>query len=168
MVLYAALFIGIIVSAVLTVRSRPLAAALWLAGLSGLTAILLYLYGAPELAVIELSVGAGLITVLLAFAISMAEDETMPISLVPRPFAWLLVLAAGGLLAWLILPQLPGVRAAAAADAPFFVQVWENRLLDLIVQIAIVISGVMGVLSLLGETRQPRTTTEASTTEVSR
>ncbi len=161
MVLYSALFIGVIVSAVFAVRSRPLAAALWLAALSGLTAILLYLFGAPELAVIELSVGAGLITVLLAFAISMAEDETMPASLVPRPFAWLLILVAAGLLAWLILPQLPGVRAVAAVEAPFFVQVWENRLLDLVVQIAVVISGVMGVLSLLGETRQAKPATEA-------
>ena len=160
--LYTALFVGMIVGAVLAVRSRPLAAALWLAALSGLTAILLYLFGAPELAVIELSVGAGLITVLLAFAISMAEDETMPVSLVPRPFAWLLVLVAGGLLSWLVLPQLPGVSAVVAAEAPFFVQVWENRLLDLIVQIAVVISGVMGVLSLLGETRQPKPATEAS------
>jgi uncharacterized MnhB-related membrane protein len=162
MALYVALFIGIVVSAVLTVRSRPLAAALWLAGLSGLTAIVLYLLGAPELAVIELSVGAGLITVLLAFAISMAEDETMPISLVPRPFACLLVLVAGGLLAWLALPELPGVQAVAAAEAPFFSQVWENRLLDLIVQVAVIISGVMGVLSLLGETRQPKPAAEAS------
>lgn len=162
MVLYAALFIGVIASAILAVRARPLAAALWLAALSGITAILLYLYGAPELAVIELSVGAGLITVLLAFAISMAEDETMPVPLVPRPFAWLLVLVAGGLLIWLVLPQLPGIGPVVTSEAPFFVQVWENRLLDLIVQIAIVISGVMGVLSLLGETRQAKPAAEAS------
>jgi len=150
--LHVALFIGVICCAIMAVRSRPLSAALWLAGLSALTAILLYLYGAPEVAVIELSVGAGLITVLLAFAISMAEDESMPASFVPRPVAWVLILAACGLLLWLILPELPAVRALAE-DAPFFVQVWENRLLDLLVQITIIISGVIGVLSLLGETR---------------
>ena len=69
------LIVGLILSAILTVRARPLTAALWLAVLSAITALLLYRLGAPEVAVIELSVGAGLITVLLAFAISMAEDE---------------------------------------------------------------------------------------------
>lgn len=148
------LIVGLILSAILTVRARPLTAALWLAVLSAITALLLYRLGAPEVAVIELSVGAGLITVLLAFAISMAEDESMPASIVPRPFAWILILAAGGLLLWLLLPQLPGVKAATAAEAPFITQMWENRLLDLLVQIAIIISGVIGVLSLLGESRQ--------------
>lgn len=154
MSLFVALFIGVVFCAILAVRSRPLMAALWLAVCSALTAILLYLYGALEVAVIELSVGAGLITVLLAFAISMAEDESMPSTLVPRPFAWLLIFIACGLLLWLILPQLPGVYAAAEAEAPFFIQVWETRLLDLLVQIAIIISGVIGALSLLGETRK--------------
>ena len=148
------LFIGLIFSAIMTIRSRPLTAALWLAALSAVTALLLYRFGAPEVAVIELSVGAGLITVLLAFAISMAEDESMPASIIPRPLAWLLIFVACGLLLWLILPQLPGMETLAAAEAPFIIQVWENRLLDLMVQIAIIISGVMGVLSLLGESRQ--------------
>lgn len=154
MALDVALFVGMVLCAILTIRSRPLTAALWLAALSAFTALLLYRLGAPEVAVIELSVGAGLITVLLAFAVSMAEDESMPASIVPRPFAWLLITVACGLLLWLILPQLPGVEALAAAEAPFFIQVWENRLLDLMVQIAVIISGVMGVLSLLGETRK--------------
>ena len=138
----------------MAVRARPLHAALWLAALSALIAIVLYRLGAPEVAVIELSVGAGLITVLFAFAISMAEDEAMPAPLVPRPFAWLLVAVAGGVLLWLLLPALPAARQIAS-DAPFIVQIWDNRALDLALQIVIVLTGVMGVLSLLGETRAP-------------
>jgi uncharacterized MnhB-related membrane protein len=152
MVLHFALLLGALVCAVFAIRSKPLTAALWLAGLSAIIAILLYLHGATEVAVIELSVGAGLITVLLAFAVSMAEDETMPASLIPHPLAWFLVILAGGLLLWLILPQVPFISERAAADAPFVVEVWENRLLDLIVQITIILAGVMGILSLLGET----------------
>ena len=152
MSLHVVLLMGGVLCALLSVRARPLTAALWLALLSALVAIVLYRLGAPEVAVIELSVGAGLITVLLAFAISMAEDETMPAPLVPRPFAWLLVLVAGGALLWLLLPALPAARQVTA-DAPFTVQVWQNRLLDLALQIVAVIAGVMGVLSLLGETR---------------
>ncbi len=166
MSLHVALFAGAVVCAILAVRSRPLIASLWLAALSAFTAVIMYLYGAVEVSVIELSVGAGLITVLLAFAISMAEDESMPVALVPRPFAWLLVLVACGLLIWLILPQLPWIQRAVGADEPFFIQVWDNRLLDLMVQIAIIISGVIGVLSLMGETRP--STSKETTPEASR
>ena len=138
----------------MAVRTRPLHAALWLAALSAVVSILFYRMGAPELAVVELSVGAGLITVLLAFAISMAEDEAMPAALIPRPFAWLLVVVAGGALLWLLLPALPAARQIASDD-PFIVQIWDNRALDLALQIVVVLTGVMGVLSLLGETRAP-------------
>ena len=71
----------------MAVRTRPLHAALWLAALSAVVSILFYRMGAPELAVVELSVGAGLITVLLAFAISMAEDLSLiHISEPTRPY----------------------------------------------------------------------------------
>ena len=154
MSLHVLLFVGAILCAAMAVRARPLHAALWLAALSALIAIVLYRLGAPEVAVIELSVGAGLITVLFAFAISMAEDEAMPAPLVPRPFAWLLVDVAGGVLLWLLLPALPAARQIAS-DAPFIVQIWDNRALDLALQIVVVLTGVMGALSLLGETRAP-------------
>lgn len=154
MSLHVLLFVGAILCAAMAVRARPLHAALWLAALSALIAIVLYRLGAPEVAVIELSVGAGLITVLFAFAISMAEDEAMPAPLVPRPFAWLLVAVAGGALLWLLLPALPAARQIASDD-PFIVQIWDNRAIDLALQIVVVLTGVMGVLSLLGETRAP-------------
>ena len=154
MSLHVLLLLAAIVCAAMAVRARPLHAALWLAALSALIAIVLYRLGAPEVAVIELSVGAGLITVLFAFAISMAEDEAMPAPLVPRPFAWLLVAVAGGALLWLLLPALPAARQIASDD-PFIVQIWDNRALDLALQIVVVLTGVMGVLSLLGETRAP-------------
>ena len=154
MLLHVLLLLGAVVCAGMAVRARPLHAALWLAALSALIAIVLYRLGAPEVAVIELSVGAGLITVLFAFAISMAEDEAMPAPLVPRPFAWLLVAVAGGALLWLLLPALPAARQIASDD-PFIVQIWDNRALDLALQIVVVLTGVMGVLSLLGETRAP-------------
>jgi len=161
MSLHVLLVLAIVVCAGLAVRARPLMSALWLAGLSALVSILLYRLGAPEIAVIELSVGAGLITVLLAFAISMAEDETMPASLVPRPFAWLLVFLAGAALLWLLVPNVTAVRSLVAAEAPFIIQVWDNRLLDLAVQMAVVIAGVIGVLSLLGETHAAQPTPTA-------
>jgi NADH-quinone oxidoreductase subunit J len=154
MVIYITLILGACVCAIFAVRSKPLHAALWLAGLSAIITVLCYMLGAREIAVIELSVGAGLITVLLAFAISMAEDEKIPVPLIPRPLAWFLVVFSCGLLAFLILPQISLSEAMVATDPPFAVQVWEARLLDLFVQLIVVLAGVMGILSLLGESKQ--------------
>src|SRR5512135_3843744 len=74
--------------AVAAIRARRLlTSAIWLAGVSALVSIVLYLYGAHEVAVIELSVGAGLVTVLFVFAISIAGDD--PIDrrpVLPWPF----------------------------------------------------------------------------------
>jgi len=40
-------------------------------------AVLIYLLGAPEVAVIELSVGSGLVTVLFVFAFSITGETTL-------------------------------------------------------------------------------------------
>src|SRR5512133_3353522 len=84
---------GLLVCAVQAVRApRLLHSALWLAGASALVALEMYLLGAPEVAVIELSVGAGLVTVLFVFAINIAGEEAMTaLPVVPRPLAWILV-----------------------------------------------------------------------------
>src|SRR5207244_3024706 len=50
--------------------SRLMASGLWLAGTSAFLAISLYRLGAPHVAVIELSVGAGLVAVLFVFTIT--------------------------------------------------------------------------------------------------
>ena len=81
---------GLYFGAVMALRAPKLiSSALWLAGSSALVAILTYLLGAPEIAVIELSVGAGLVTVLFVFAINVAGDETISVqALIPKPLAW--------------------------------------------------------------------------------
>ena len=68
---------AIFVCALMAVREeRLLISALWLAGTSALAALVMYRLGAPEVAVIELSVGAGLVTVLFVFAINIAGEDT--------------------------------------------------------------------------------------------
>jgi uncharacterized MnhB-related membrane protein len=63
-----------IITAVQAIRvKRLISSALWLAGTSALLSISFYLLGAPTVAAIELSVGAGLVTVLFVFAINIAE-----------------------------------------------------------------------------------------------
>jgi len=133
---------------------RLLSAALWLAGVSALLAMLFYRLGAPQVAVIELSVGAGLVTVLFVFAISVAGDEPVAApSLLPWPVAVLLALGAAALVGWLALP-LP-VAEVVAADRPLAEVLWQERGLDMLGQVVIIFCGVLGMLGLLAEVRAP-------------
>jgi uncharacterized MnhB-related membrane protein len=134
--------------------TRLLIAALWLAGASALAALVMYRLGAPELAVIELSVGAGLVTVLFVFAINIAGEEP-PVSLrslVPAPLAWAAALAAVALGAWFALPHLRP-EAALVQTERFATVLWERRGLDTLLQVVLIVGGVLAVLGLLSEGR---------------
>lgn len=134
------------------VRSRRLLiSALWLAGTSAAVALLMFMLGAPEIAAIELSVGAGLVTVLFVMAINIAGDDPLPVqTLVPRPVAWLLVLAAVGAVTWLTWQV--AFRSPSPVETDTFASaVWNRRGLDILLQIVLVFGGVLGVLGLLAE-----------------
>ena len=92
------ILVGIFICSVNAIHTQKLLnSALWLAGASALISILLFILGAPEVAVIELSVGAGLVTVLFVFAINITGEEP-PIlpGIIPRPVSWGLVILAIG------------------------------------------------------------------------
>lgn len=149
---YALLSLAACICAYRMVRSaRLLSVTLWLAATSALLAVLIYALGAPEVAVIELSVGAGLVTVLFVFAFSVVGELTLDaLTRVPRPLAWGLALAAAGLLAWFLLP-LTRTAAAPTETAGFGETLWQARGLDVLVQIVLIFSGVLGVLGLVSE-----------------
>ncbi|MFN2223928.1 MAG: Na(+)/H(+) antiporter subunit B [Candidatus Promineifilaceae bacterium] len=169
--LSALLTVAALACAIQAVRARRLLdSAIWLSGVSALLAILLYRLGAHQVAAIELSVGAGLVTVLFVFAIGMAGDEgDRPGTVVPRGAAWALVLTAVLLLGWLILPggedglvqpeQQPAVAISAAgaepAEEPLQTVIWQQRGLDVLVQVVLIFSGILGVLGLLAEAKGP-------------
>jgi NADH:ubiquinone oxidoreductase subunit 6 (subunit J) len=149
------------------IRARRLiVSALWLSGTSALVSILLYLAGAQLAAVIELSVGAGLVTVLFAFAISISGEDTIDLGSMARP-AWLpgpqwlvprllggaLALAAVVLLGWLVLPV--GRSLQAAVEPAITEMIWQVRGLDILVQIVLIFAGVLGLLGLLAEEKAP-------------
>lgn len=149
---YGFLMAGAVICAALAIRARQLiAAALWLAGTSALVALALYLLGAHQVAVIELSVGAGLVTVLFVFAISIAGDDALSKrEFMPNGLAVGAVVVFCALLAWQVLPL--EARPTMAGEAPFQQVLWSDRALDVLVQLVLIFTGVLCVLGLLKET----------------
>jgi uncharacterized MnhB-related membrane protein len=154
MLVHGLIMVGLLICAIQAVRvQRLLLSALWLAGASALAALMMYLLGAPEVAVIELSVGAGLVTVLFVFAINIAGEESIPtLPVVPKPLAWVLMLSSILLLIWMNF-DLVGLQVNIQEPLGFQFNdvLWENRVLDVLLQMVLVFSGVLGVLGLLAE-----------------
>ena len=145
----------LIFSSVQVLRRRSLLlSALWLAGMSAMTSILLYLLFARQVAVIELSVGAGLVTVLFIFAISLAGDEQIErSSIIPGVVAGILVIGSLALIVFLHPPlagtvPLPPVDHQSAAYN-------QDRGLDLVVQVVVIFAGVVGLVGILAEAKAP-------------
>jgi len=162
MLWYVLVIAGAVGCAIGAIRaSRLLISALWLAGASAMVALMIFLLGAPEVAVVELSVGAGLVTVLFVFAINIAGEEAMQVqSLIPRPTAWGLIVLSMLLLGWLSLPRFEVALPVSLIQT--FAQIhWEQRGLDVLLQVVLIFAGVLGVLGLLAESKEPRTPTEA-------
>jgi uncharacterized MnhB-related membrane protein len=134
---------------------RLLNSALWLAGVSAMVSLIIYLMGAHQVAVVELSVGAGLVTILFVFAISIAGEAGIEnTTVLPRPLIWGLTALYVALLTWYLLPA-SFVGVAAVAEAPLAEVLWETRAVDMLVQVVLIFCGVLGLLGILGETKAP-------------
>jgi uncharacterized MnhB-related membrane protein len=149
--LFGLVVAGIILCAILAITAkRLLSSAIWLASVSALSAILFYLLGAREVAVIELSIGAGLVTVLFVFAISIAGDEAMNAKpLIPWILGVALVLSLVILLGWMAIPAFR--TAVPTTETSSTDILWDVRGLDLIVQVSLIFAGVLSVLGLLSD-----------------
>jgi uncharacterized MnhB-related membrane protein len=148
---YAVILLGVIFCAYRAIfATRILSATIYLACISALTSATLYLLGAVQVAVMELSVGAGLVTVLLVYALSVVGDDAMdPVSVIPKPLAFVLVGLTTILLAAMVFPAVPPFFARGSLTLD--VSLWQTRVLDVWIQIVLIFSGVMGVLGLLSE-----------------
>jgi uncharacterized MnhB-related membrane protein len=132
------------------VAKRILSATIYLACISALVSAVMYLLGATQVAVMELSVGAGLVTVLLVYALSVVGDDALdPASVIPKSLAFGVV----GLVVILLgLMAYPAVQTNLDKGSTTLASVlWQKRVLDVWIQIALIFSGVMGVLGLLSE-----------------
>lgn len=151
MLLCIGLVIGLGICALMAIRAgQLLSAALWLAGVSAQTAALIYLLGAPIAAVLELSIGAGLVTVLMVLAISSAGSDALRAPpMVPRLWAVSITL----ILVLLVFGFTVPLRIAPPAiDQPALaVTLWQDRSADMVLQAALIFTGLLTVLGLLAD-----------------
>jgi|WetSurMetagenome_2_1015567.scaffolds.fasta_scaffold137009_3 uncharacterized MnhB-related membrane protein len=135
---------------------RLLTSAIWLAGVSALVSVVCYILGAHQVAVIELSVGAGLVTVLFVFAISIAGDDRIEMkSVIPWPLVIGITAMTMLLLGWYLLPALASQVVNTPVNGSLSDVLWQNRGLDVLVQVVLIFAGVLGLLGLLAEVKPP-------------
>ncbi len=158
-ILLTLLLVLLVVFALYTVMTpRLLMAAIGLAVTSAILAIIMYVMGAVWAAVLELSVCAGLITVVFVSTISLTgpatkEEEKIWSRMKFKRFAPLplILLVAAGLGAlWVQTKGTPIVITTAAVPAITEVRevLWTTRQADLLGQILIMLTGVFGIVIL--------------------
>jgi len=149
--IYLILVVGAVICAYRAMtEARILSSTIYLACVSAAVAMMLYLLGAYQVAVIELSVGAGLVTVLLVYAISVVGDDASdPGPVIPRPVAVGLTLLTIVMLGYMA-SSLPS-RALTGRFPPLVKALWEQRVLDVWIQMVLIFAGVLGILGLLAE-----------------
>ncbi len=122
-----------------------------LAASSAILSIVLFHFDANIAGVFELSVCAGLITVLFIATVSLTKDSDMKTETrLPMYFIPLFVLIFIGIdvfvMQWMARSILPG---GVPPQTGSFQQVfWEMRSSDILGQVALILAGVFGILSL--------------------
>ncbi len=153
MIIQTALLVALVLFLGLALFLKDLLkAAISLAAASLILGIIFLRMGATYAGIFEISVVAGLITVLFILTVALTKPgeevkETRTANIVfPLFFIAFIVIDAlvmKGLLHK--IPSLPGATEAAG----FGDVLWKGRTLDLIGQIAVIFAGVFGVLALL-------------------
>jgi NADH-quinone oxidoreductase subunit J len=142
---------------VATVAKSLIRAAIALgAGSAGL-AMLFFMLRAPYAGGFELSVGAGLISVLFIVAISLTESMDM---MGREDISWIVVVLVL-LIAGFVISQRVSVPIDGEAPAPqeterrlFRSWFWEGRRLDLAVQVGLIFVGTLSIAALLPRSRE--------------
>jgi NADH-quinone oxidoreductase subunit J len=152
MILQIALLAGLVLFSAFAILARDLIkSAISLAVASLFLGVIFFRMGAPYAGVFEISVVAGLITVLFVLTIALTKAEgdvresTLARTVFPLffvVFALIDVLVMKGL-----LRKVP-VLAAAAEAGSFSDVLWKARTFDLVGQIAVILAGVFAVLAL--------------------
>lgn len=157
------LLVGLVASAVTCIVIRNLLkASIALAAMSAILSVIMFLLDAPLAAVFELSVCAGLITVVFISAVSMtrvrSKEELAEKERKRRkrfyalPVVLIVALAGALVLLWPRLNDfLPYATAPDGVAETVQSFIWNKRQGDLLGQIVIVLAGVTGVLIFFRE-----------------
>jgi NADH:ubiquinone oxidoreductase subunit 6 (subunit J) len=151
MLLQICLLVGLVLFSVLAILLKDLLkSAVSLALASLLLGIIFFRMNAPYAGVFEISVVAGLITVLFMLTIALtkggASSESKAATVVFPAFFVVFIVIDALIMKRLLakIPALPG-----AGEAGSFGQVlWTARTMDLVGQIAVIFAGVFAVLAL--------------------
>ncbi|MFP4321873.1 MAG: NADH-quinone oxidoreductase subunit J [Anaerolineales bacterium] len=166
--IYAFLILGVLFFTLYALWSQRLVTTvIALAAISGLASVILYLMGAHFAAVIELSVGAGLVAVLFAFTNSLLPQnmtERLP-TIVPPLVAGLLAAGITFIVGLLLVHQI-GEPASSGTASDFEAVFWGQRSADVFVQLVIIFAGALGVLGLLGDEKATHTTPVTTSDEL--
>ncbi|HOW85976.1 MAG TPA: DUF4040 domain-containing protein [Candidatus Aminicenantes bacterium] len=152
MILQTALLIGLVIFSVLAIVLRDLLkSAISLAVASLLLGIIFFRMKAPYAGAFEISVVAGLITVLfvLTIALTKSGDDVRESKIANWvfPLVFVAFIVIDALVMKSLLGKVPALPAAAEAGG-FGDVLWRGRTLDLIGQIAAILAGVFAVLAL--------------------
>jgi len=149
-----------LLAALWTVLTRGLVrAALGLAATSVLLTAVMFIMGAGLAAVFELSVCAGLITVVFVSTIAMTQPSSKTELLAKtrhrlRRYWYLpvIIVAAGAAMAALSIAPSPAPPPAAVQDARQVL--WTSRQTDLVGQAIVIFAGALGVIVLFKERKK--------------
>jgi NADH:ubiquinone oxidoreductase subunit 6 (subunit J) len=152
MIVQTALLIGLVLFSVLAILLRDLLkSAISLAAASLLLGIIFFRMNAPYAGVFEISVVAGLITVLfiLTIALTKAGDEVRESRVVNWvfPLFFIVFIIIDALVMKGLLQKIPAL-ASGAETGTFGDVLWKGRTFDLVGQIAVILAGVFAVLAL--------------------
>jgi NADH-quinone oxidoreductase subunit J len=152
MILQTALLIGVVLFSVLAILlSDLLKSAVSLGVASLLLGIIFFRMNAPYAGVFEISVVAGLITVLFILTITLVHkgDEVRESRLANWvfPLFFVVFVVIDALVMKSLLGKIPAL-ASGAETGTFGEVLWKGRTLDLVGQIAVILAGVFAVLAL--------------------
>lgn len=152
MILQILLLTGLVLFSILAILSKDLLkSAISLAVASLLLGIVFFRMGASYAGVFEISVVAGLITVLfiLTIALTKAEGDVRESNLakVIFPLFFVAFIIIDALVMKGLIQKIPALPGTAEQGA-FGDVLWKQRSFDLIGQLAIILAGVFSVLAL--------------------
>lgn len=158
-VIVICLIIMVVLGLVCAMTQKLMQAALALAGISVLTSIILFLFGAAWAALFELSLCVGLVAVVLSVAVNLTrpdtpEPETEPANAKRFNILPLLLLFVGLMLLIVMIFtgfDLSPVAVENAAAESFRDVFWGTRQADILAQIILILVGAFSVVILFKE-----------------